>query len=97
MILLLLAVGVCAFVVALGGYYLASRGYVVLTGSLAQRVPPLEHTAFIVDGFAHSASYLAGFVGGVILMIRTWRSRKAEISLQMAKVSLTNVTHPMDA
>ena len=31
--------------------------------------------AFLADLWAHSASYLVGFVGGIVLLVRVWRSR----------------------
>jgi hypothetical protein len=75
---LLVMMGVCAVCAALaglGGYFLASAGAVILIGPLADAVPRDRHVAFLTDLWAHSASYLAGFLGGIILIVRVWRSR----------------------
>jgi len=57
------------------GWVLASRGIVFLVGPLARAVPTERHVPFIADLWAHSASYLFGFVGGIVLMVLVWRSR----------------------
>ena len=59
---------------ALGGL-LGSIGAVFLVGDMAEAVPADRHVAFLVDLWAHSASYLIGLVGGVVMMVRVWRSR----------------------
>jgi len=51
------------------GWIAASNGWVFLVGSLADRVPADRHVPFIVDIWAHSASYLVGFVGGLVLVV----------------------------
>src|SRR5262245_4206019 len=73
--LLLLTAG-CAFLAGLVGWALASAGAVVLVGPLADDVPPEKHVAFLADLWAHSASYLAGCVGGLVVAARVWRSRR---------------------
>ena len=53
-----------------------SRGGIFhLFEPLASRIPADKHTAFLVDGWAHTGSYLAGIVGGVVLCTLTWRRR----------------------
>jgi hypothetical protein len=64
-----------ALLAGLLGYVAASMGWVWLVGRIAEDVPTAKHTAFLVDLWAHSASYLGGFVGGIILMVWVWRSR----------------------
>ena len=56
---------------------LANAGLVFLVEPLASRVPGERHVVFIAVLWAHSASYLMGFVGGIVLINRVWRSRKA--------------------
>jgi len=77
--MLILAGGsaVVATVAGLVGYVAASNGWVGLVGSIAQRVPAEKHVPFLVDLWAHNASYLAGFVGGMVMisMILISRSR----------------------
>jgi len=58
------------------GYIAASMGWVWLVGPIAEDVPQEKHVAFLVDLWAHSASYFGGFVGGIILMVWVWRSRR---------------------
>jgi hypothetical protein len=65
----------CAIAAGLIGWLLARTGGVYLVGPLADEVPPEKHAAFLADLWAHSASYLVGGVGGVVLMVRVWRSR----------------------
>jgi hypothetical protein len=50
------------------GYVAASNGWVWLAGSIARRVPAEKHTLFLVDLWAHIASYLAGFLGGMVMI-----------------------------
>jgi hypothetical protein len=57
------------------GFATSRAGIFRLVEPLASRVPADKHTAFLVDGWAHSGSYLAGIVGGVVLCIFTWRRR----------------------
>lgn len=68
---------------ALGGL-LGSIGAVFLVGDIAEAVPVDRHVAFLIDLWAHSASYLIGFVGGVVMMVRVWRSRGPAVSPQTA-------------
>ena len=64
-ILLLLAVMfACASLAGVVGWWLGSNGAVQLTRSLASAVPREKHVPFIVDLWAHSASYLTGSIGG---------------------------------
>ena len=51
------------------GWIAASNGRIWLKGTLAQRVPEDRHVVFLIDLWAHSASYIAGFVGGLLLMV----------------------------
>ena len=57
------------------GYIAATNGWVWLVGRIAKRVPPEKHIAFLIDLWAHGASYLGGFVGGIMLAVWVWRSR----------------------
>ena len=73
---LLSVMGLFAIVAGIVGYLLARAGYVSLIGTLAVKIPAEKHVAFLADGWAHTASYGIGFLGGVVLIVRTWRSRK---------------------
>ncbi|HZN42043.1 MAG TPA: hypothetical protein VFD82_24800 [Planctomycetota bacterium] len=74
---LLVCMGGTALVAGVIGFALANAGLVFLVEPLASRVPGDRHVVFIADLWAHSASYLTGFVGGIVLINRVWRSRKA--------------------
>ena len=73
--LLLCAMFGVAIVAGMIGYFTSSAGTFRLVSHLAARVPADKHVAFLTVGWAHSASYLAGFIGGIVLWIMTWRRR----------------------
>jgi hypothetical protein len=50
-------------------------------GPIAQKLPPERHVPFIADLLAHSASYLVGLIGGIVLMVLVWRSRRRVVIL----------------
>jgi hypothetical protein len=75
--LLVLASSCGAILAGLLGWFLASRGIVKLVEPLASAVPAEKHIAFLIDGFAHTASYAFGFLGGLVVMATVWRSRLA--------------------
>jgi hypothetical protein len=81
MILPMLVLMLCSAVLALGagvvGFYAAYNGWVFLVGEIAEKVPRDRHIYFITDLWAHSASYLSGFIGGIILIVSTWRTRNS--------------------
>lgn len=58
-----------AFVAGFGGYVLGSRGTVRLPEDFAAAIPANHRVPFIADWFAHSASYLVGFVGGMVVIV----------------------------
>ena len=72
---LLAVMAVGAALAGVIGWALARGGAVFLVGPLAREVPAQRHVAFIADMSAHSASYLGGLVGGIVLMVIVWRSR----------------------
>ncbi|MBI1851797.1 MAG: hypothetical protein HYR85_15770 [Planctomycetes bacterium] len=65
----------CALVAGIVGFVLATSGAVSLGGPLGRAVAPEKHVAFIVDLWAHSASYFVGFTGGLIIVVQVRRSR----------------------
>lgn len=73
---LLLVMLLCATTAGILGWQLARGGVVFLVGPIAQNVPPDRHVAFLTDLWAHAASYLTGFLGGIVLILRTWRTRR---------------------
>ena len=74
--LLMLVNGIFALCAGTVGYLLARNDWVYLTGPIAERVPEDRHVTFLTDLWAHNASYLGGFIGGILLMIWVWRSRR---------------------
>jgi hypothetical protein len=79
-VLTLMAVmAACALAAGIAGWAFAENGTLSLASInpwLAQRIPPDRQARFLADGAAHEASYFVGFVGGIIVMVRVWRSRK---------------------
>jgi len=64
-----------ATLAGLVGYFTSIAGIFNLVPQLASRIPEDKHIAFLTAGWAHSGSYLAGIIGGVILWIVTWKRR----------------------
>ena len=58
---------------------LAARGNLSLWEPLASLIPAESHNGFLTDLGAHSASYLIGGVGGLVLMFRVWHRRLREL------------------
>lgn len=73
---LLVIMACCALIAGLMGFVLARNGVVTLLEPLASRVPDEKHVRFIADLWTHLASYIVGFVGGIVLIVKTWRSRR---------------------
>lgn len=72
-----------AIVAGAVGFLAARAGVVILVDPLASRIPAEKHVAYLTDAWAHTGSYLAGFVGGVILWIGTWRHRQRKTEGQV--------------
>jgi hypothetical protein len=72
---LLITMAALAFAAGWVGYILAMRGTVQIPDDFAGAIPPGHHVRFMADWWAHSASYLVGFVGGVVLIVCAWRRR----------------------
>jgi len=69
-LLILAGCSACVAVVAgFAGYIAASNHWVELLPSLAGRVPAEKRVPFLVDLWAHSASYLSGFIGGLVVIV----------------------------
>jgi hypothetical protein len=73
--ILLLIMAACAFLAGTLGWFSARTGVVFLLEPLASRVPPDKHISFIADLWAHNASYAVGFLGGIVILVKTWRLR----------------------
>jgi hypothetical protein len=64
-----------AVVAGLVGYALAERGSVRLPDWLAAALPPSRQFNFIAGWWSHSGSYLAAFIGGIIIVVWNWLHR----------------------
>lgn len=73
---LLAVMAVFALLAGLLGYGLALSGKIWLAQPLATLVPSDRQVPFLADLWAHSASYLGGFVGGPALALMTYRGRR---------------------
>jgi hypothetical protein len=72
---LLLIMACCALLSGSIGYMLARNGKVFLMEPMASAVPVEKHVRFITDLWSHLASYGVGFIGGIVLIVLTWRDR----------------------
>lgn len=75
LMMVLLMMGVLAFIAGLLGHVAATHHRIVLFEPLASSVPADRHVAFLTDLCAHLASYAAGFVGGIALCVWVLISR----------------------
>ena len=73
--MLLLIMACCSLLSGIIGYVLARNAVVFLVEPMASAIPADKRVRFLADLWAHSASYLVGFVGGVVLIVKTWRRR----------------------
>lgn len=72
---LLAVMAVSAGAMGVVGYVLAEAGTVYLLEQMASEVPREKHSRFLADLWAHNASYAVGFIGGLVALVRVWRSR----------------------
>ena len=76
-ILILLLIMACGATVAgCIGYCVANLHLFVLKEPLYSEVPLGRHTAFLTDMWIHMGSYGIGFLGGIVLCWKVWKSRK---------------------
>jgi hypothetical protein len=77
---LLATMALCAAVAWVAGAVLAGQGVIALPPALAGGVIAADHQpACMADWFAHSASYAAGLLGGLVVAVGTW-SRRAGLA-----------------
>jgi hypothetical protein len=75
---LLLVMGFLAAIAGLAGYMLARRGVITPPEPIGSLLPPAKHARFMADWWAHNASYLFGFLGGVLVCVLTIRKRLSQ-------------------
>ena len=73
---LLLIMGLAALVFGTSGYLLARSGVVKFPTDWESVISSDQHTRFMFDVWAHMASYLVGFFGGLVLIVKTWCKRR---------------------
>ena len=73
--ILLLCMAVCALVSGIIGFVLTSRG-IVSVGYWASAIPASAHARFFADAYSHLASYAAGFLGGIVIIVWAVRHRR---------------------
>jgi hypothetical protein len=64
-----------ATVFGIAGFVLAKRGLISAPEWVAYRLSVPAQARFLADWWAHSASYLSGFAGGIVLCFTTYRKR----------------------
>jgi hypothetical protein len=72
---LLVAMALLALVSGILGYVLLRQGTIPMVGWYASLIPPSRHARFMADAWAHMASYAAGILGGLVLVVWTIRHR----------------------
>lgn len=83
---LLAVMAVCALVAGLLGWLLAATGVVYLVDPIAGEVPAARQVPYLAALWAHTASYVVGLVGGVVVVVLVWRSRgKARVAGAVAQ------------
>ena len=72
----LLATYTFAFFAHTAGFVLGDQAIAYLPDRLASRVPPDRSAFYLADLTGCAVGYLFGFVVGVVLIVRVWRSRE---------------------
>lgn len=75
---LLKPIGVLLVVMAISAFFAGLLGYFwgEVPPYMADAMKPDLRRRFLADWWAHSASYLTGFLGGIVLCILTYRRRR---------------------
>jgi hypothetical protein len=75
--ILLIVMACSALLAGFIGFVLARNGVVFLLEPMASAVPADRHVGFLTDLWAHLASYLVAILGGIVLIVVTYRGRSA--------------------
>jgi hypothetical protein len=81
---LLAVMAISAFLAGIVGYELSRRSIIALPASLSELVPVSQHDRFMAVWFAHAASYLVGFAGSILVILRLWLRRAKPRVLALA-------------
>ncbi len=66
---LLAVMAITATLAGVVGFVLARAGAIELVGWIARSVPQGRHARYLADLWTHDASYLVGFVGGLVVIV----------------------------
>lgn len=91
---LMLTAGSAAMTAGIVGFLFGRAGVVALTGDLAEAVPTDRHARFLACLWAHTASYAIGVVGGLVVVVRVWRSGRRVTSSSPSASAPPAATHP---
>lgn len=69
MLILMVVCALSAVIFGIIGSYLAKNGFVWLVEPISSKLPNDRHIPFLIDLWAHSASYFTVFLGGIITII----------------------------
>lgn len=73
-------VGITALIAGIIGYVTGEMGIFHLAGRIAAQITPEKQTRFLANGWAHTAAYMAGAIGTIILAIWIlWQRRLMSI------------------
>lgn len=73
--MLLIVMAALAAIAGVAGWLLCKDGVIAPPPWVASVLPVNKHAAFMADWWAHNASYLVGFTGGIMVCITTFRRR----------------------
>jgi hypothetical protein len=73
--ILLVVMALSATIAGVIGWLIIGEGGGILAKGPDRRIPLEKEAAFVADLFAHNASYLVGFVGGIVVIVQVWWSR----------------------
>ena len=79
-IILLAIMGALAAIAGATGYVLSERGAITAPQWVMDQLPRQKEARFMADWWAHGASYLCGFLGGLGLCVLTFRKRRGDVS-----------------
>jgi hypothetical protein len=72
---LLLTMAACAGLSGILGFVLAENNIVFPPEWVVASLPATAHSRFMADWWAHNASYLSGFLGGIVVCVIVFRKR----------------------
>lgn len=72
---LMIASALAALVAGIVGAFATAHAGPTALGGWAALIPPEKHVAFGAAASAHGASYVVGGLGGLLIIMRTWRRR----------------------